>query len=155
MGIADPRCDRRHSLGQLGSGGDGLPSPGDDQQLGQQDQPDHPTQRQVLQEPGTQFGEIDVQHHDHEHEQHRDRADVDHDQGHGQELRPQQHEQPGGVEERQDKEQHRMNGVLGRNDQHAGGDGDEGEHIERQGFDDHRAPPFTSPARVWPRYLSG
>ena len=43
-------------------------------------------EREVLDEPGAQLGEIDVEHHHHEQEQHRDRADVDDHQQHRDEL---------------------------------------------------------------------
>ena len=101
-----------------------------EQQLDQQDDADQRADRQILQEALAQLGEIDVEHHHHEQEQHRDRADIDDDQDHRQELGAHQHEQPGGVDEGEDQEQHRMHGIA-RGDDHEGrGDADAGEEIE-------------------------
>ena len=84
-----------------------------------------------------QFLEIDIEHHDNEQKQHRDRADIDDDQNHRQELSPGDQEQGGGVEERQDQEQHRMHGIARQHDsrgqQHQNG----GEQIEEK-IRDHR-----------------
>ena len=55
-----------------------------------------------------QLREIDVEHHDDEQEQHRDRADINDDQDHREKFGAHQHEQPGGVDEGEDQEQHRM-----------------------------------------------
>ena len=99
----------------------GRDRPGADhqQQLDQEHDADQGADRQILQEALPQLGEIDVEHHHHEQEQHRDRADIDDDQDHRQELGAHQHEQPGGVDEGEDQEQHRMHGVL-RRDHHEG-----------------------------------
>ena len=93
--------------------------------------------RQILQEALPQLGEIDVEHHHHEQEQHGDRADIDHHQDHRQELGAHQHEQPGGVDEGEDQEQHRVHGIPRRDHHEGGGDADAGEQIEEQRGDDH------------------
>ena len=80
-----------------------------------------------MQGPRFELGEIDVEHHHNEQEQHGDGADIDHDQDHRQELGAEQHEEPGGVEEGEDKEQHRVHGIA-RGDDHEG----RGEQDRRQ-----------------------
>jgi hypothetical protein len=84
-----------------------------------QDHADQRADRRILR-PLAHLDEVDVEHHHHEQEQHRDRADIDDDQDHRQELGPEQDEQPGGVEERQDQEQHRMHRIA-RCNHHEGG----------------------------------
>ena len=80
--------------------------------------------------PWRSCGEIHVEHHHDEQEQHRHRADVDDDQDHRQELGAHHHEQPGGVHEGQDQEEHRGHGIA-RGDHHeARGDGHTCEQVE-------------------------
>ena len=69
--------------------------------------------RQIVEHALPQLDEIDIEHHHHEQEQHRDGADIDDHQDHRQELGPEQHEQPGAIEEGKDQKQDRMDRVSG------------------------------------------
>ena len=93
--------------------------------------------RKVLQEPLLQFGEINIKHHDDEQEQHRNGADIDDDQDHCQEFRAEQNEKAGRIDECQNKEQHRMHGVLGGDHHERRTDACRGEHIKEYGGDNH------------------
>jgi hypothetical protein len=55
------------------------------------------------------------------------------------ELRPHQDEEPRRIEEGENQEQHRVDGIAGRDDHDAGGHGHGGEHIKGNGLDDHGA----------------
>ena len=88
--------------------------------------------RQIFDEAGLECREIDIEHHHNEEEQHEHRADIDHDQDHRQELGPQQDEQAGCVEEREDQKQNRVHGILGADDHEGGAHQDRGEEIEEQ-----------------------
>jgi len=74
-----------------------------------------PTGR-YLKETFAQLGQVDVEHHHDEQEQHGHRTDIDDDQDHGDELGADQQEQRRGVEERQDQEQHRIDGIARHHD---------------------------------------
>ena len=113
------------------------PAAQDDQELGEQHDADQRADRQVVQEALAQLDEIDVEHHHHEQEQHGHGADIDDDQDHRQELGAEQHEQPGRVEEGEDQEQHRMDGVARADDHDRRGDGDRRKQVEEERRQDH------------------
>ena len=96
--------------------------------------------RQVVEEALAELDEIDVEHHHHEQEQHRDRADIDDDQDHRQELGAEQHEQAGGVDEGEDQEQHRVDGIARADDHDRGGDGHGRKEVEEDGAENHDQP---------------
>ena len=107
-------------------------------QLGQHDAADDQADGRILDEAGAQLGEVDVEHHDDEQEQHGDGADVDDDEDHRQELGAEQDEQPGGVEEGEDEEEHGVHGVLGHDDHHRRGDRKRRKQIEEARRQSHR-----------------
>ncbi len=117
------------------TGGD-LPAAQHDRKFDEQHRADRRADRQIALEAAAQLLEVDVQHHHDEQEQHRDGADINDDQDHRQELGAGDQEQRGGVEERQDQEQHRMHRIA-RTDHHRGRDQqDRREDVEEDG-DDH------------------
>jgi hypothetical protein len=73
----------------------------------------------VAAETLTQFGAMDVEHHDHEQPQHHDRAHVHQYQGDGEKLSLQNQPQAGAGEERQHQEQHCLHRIADA-DHHAG-----------------------------------
>ena len=134
----------------------GIDRPGadDEDQLDQEDRADEAAHRQVLLEALPQLREVDVEHHDDEQEQHRDGADIDHDEDHRQELGAHQDEEPGGVHEGQDQEQHRGHGIA-RSDHHeARGDGEPGEQVEEGGGCSHSIRGSAAHAGPFCRYVS-
>src|SRR5262249_30469931 len=122
------------------------------QQLDEKNAAEKGADRQVLHEPLSQLGEIDVEHHHHEQEQHQDRADIDDDEDHRQELRAQEDEQSRRVDEGENEEQHRMHGIPRRNDHDGGGDAHAGKQVEKQRGEDHSA---ASPVRRIERDVVG
>ena len=136
-GVGHVRVDRRRGGGDLLEGGIDGGTTEHQQQLGQQSKTDQKAERRMLEKPGAQFSEIDVEHHDDEQEEHGDGADIDDDQDHRQELRAHQQEQPGGVEERQDEEQHGVHGIAGADHHQRRADRHEREQIEEGGLQKH------------------
>src|ERR1700737_3858708 len=104
LGVADVGWDRRGN--RLGNAGVHDPKTNDQEQFKEEYPTDHQTDRQIFQKTLAQLGEIDVEHHDHEQEKGRDRADKEKDENHPQKFGAHQHEQAGGVDERQDQKQH-------------------------------------------------
>ena len=84
-------------------------------EFGCQHQADQRPDRRIFKHARPQLREVDVEHHHHEEEENRDRADINDEQDHRQELGTCQKEQAGGVEERQDQEQHGINRIPRRN----------------------------------------
>ena len=113
------------------------PRPTNDDEFGEEDDGDHYPERRIGKESLAQFREVDVEHHHDEEEQHRDRANVNDDENHRQELRPQQYEQGGGVEEGEDQEQDRVHGVARAHHQDGSDDQNGCEHIEGDGRQNH------------------
>ena len=89
-----------------------MPAAEHQQQFDQQDHADGAADRQITQHAAAQFGEIDIEHHHHEEEQHRDGADIDDDQDQRQEFGAHEDEEARRIEEGQDQEQDRMNGIA-------------------------------------------
>ena len=108
------------------------PGADDQDQLDEKQKPNGGADRQILEEARLEHGEVDIEHHHHEQEQHQHRADIDDDQDHRQEFGAEQHEQPGGVEEGEDQEQHRMHGVPHGDDHEGRAHAGDGEEIKEQ-----------------------
>ncbi len=104
-------------------------------QLRRQDKRNDDAEREVLYEPGAQFGEINVEHHHHEEEQHGYRADINDDQECGDELRTDQNHQAGRVEEREDQPKHRVHRVTRHDDHDGAGDDERSEKIKGERLD--------------------
>src|SRR5215831_7901601 len=132
----------------------GTDCPGDQHQhqLDEKNAAEKGADRQVLHEPLSQLGEIDVEHHHHEQEQHQYLADIDFYEYHRQFLRAQENEHGRRVDEGVNEEQHRMHGIPRRNDHDGGGDAHAGKQVEKQRGEDHST---ASPVRRIERDVVG
>src|SRR3546814_15029236 len=94
-------------LGGRGFGGNvdaaGVPGGHREDDLGEKNQRQQRSERQIFGKARAEFGEVDVEHHDDEKEQHLDRAHIDDDKQHRDDLGSDKQQQHRRVEEDKDK----------------------------------------------------